>query len=233
MLRAESLTLSYGRGALVRDLSLALEPGRTYGLVAPNGSGKTTLLRALADLPGARVVGGVDVDGLDPRSAERHRRVFYAPGDATLLYPGLTGRAHLKMARELWRSSADVREVERACDMEDFATRRVRRYSQGMKQQLTLALAYETQARYLLLDEPMNALDPTNVKLQSDLVRRAADEGSCVVMSSHILDNVDRACDVIWFLKEGRLLELGRDVHAASALEAYDELFVGRVASRT
>ena len=77
---------------------------------------------------------------------------------------------------------------------------------QGMKQQLTLAIAYATGARYLLLDEPMNALDPSRVDLHSEILRKLADSGTCIIMSSHILDSVDRLCDEILFLKDGRLI---------------------------
>ena len=79
-----------------------------------------------------------------------------------------------------------------------------------MKQQLTLAIAYATGARYLLLDEPMNALDPSRVDLHSEILRKLADSGTCIIMSSHILDSVDRLCDEILFLKDGRLIEAFR-----------------------
>lgn len=92
-----------------------------------------------------------------------------------------------------------------------------------MKQQLTLAVAYATGARYLLLDEPMNALDPTNVAVQGELIRKAAARGGCVVLSSHILGNVDELCDTVLFLKDGKLLRYSGEPRSAG--ELYRKLF--------
>ena len=105
MLIATHLSLGYGRTVLLEDVSLTLEPGTVTGLVAPNGFGKTTLLRALAGIDGARARGALDVDGTGPRDGSSLRcLVFYAPGDATLLYPNLTARDHLRMAARLSRA---------------------------------------------------------------------------------------------------------------------------------
>ena len=196
MLSVSHLTLSYRGRVLLDDVSFGLEPGHIMGLVAPNGYGKTTLLKAMAGIKGARVSGIVDVDGLPANQVARRRaRVFYAPGEGTLLYPGMTVAEHLAMTRKLWKSERDPADVARACRIDGFLGKRVRACSQGMKQQLTLAIAYMTGARYLLLDEPMNALDPTNVQLNSRILRGLAQHGVGVLMSSHILENVDQLSD--------------------------------------
>lgn len=207
MLSISHLTLSYGGRVLLEDVSFDVEPGRIIGLVAPNGYGKTTLLKAMAGIKGARVSGVVDVDGLPANQVARRRaRVFYAPGEGTLLYPGMTVAEHLVMTKRLWRSDHDIADVARACKIDGFLKKRVRACSQGMKQQLTLAIAYMTGARYLLLDEPMNALDPTNVQLNSKILRELVGRGVGVVMSSHILDNVDQLSDRILFVKDRGLI---------------------------
>ncbi len=226
MLIATHLSLGYGRTVLLEDVSLTLEPGTVTGLVAPNGFGKTTLLRALAGIDGARARGALDVDGTGPRDGSALRRlVFYAPGDATLLYPNLTARDHLRMAARLWASPLDPDVVARRTGTDAFAHKRVRALSQGMKQQLTLAIAYLTCARYLLLDEPMNALDPTNVQLHSQILRGIARRGAAVVMSSHILDNVDAIADRIVFIKDRGLIEHDPAHSTARALELYRRLY--------
>lgn len=177
------------------------------GLVAPNGYGKTTLLKAMADIKAARVSGSITVDSLPANQVARRRaRVFYAPGEGTLLYPGMTVGEHLDMAKKLWRSARSVEDVSRLCRVDGFLNKRVRACSQGMRQQLTLAIAYMTGARYLLLDEPMNALDPTNVQLNSDIMRSLARRGTGIIMSSHILDNVDQLSDKILFVKDAGLV---------------------------
>ena len=226
MLTATNLSLSYGKNILVHDVTLTLMPGTITGLVAPNGYGKTTLLRALAGIDGARARDALDVDGIGPRNGSALRRlVFYAPGDATLLYAGLTARDHLRMAARLWASPLDPDVVAQRTGIDTFAHKRVRALSQGMKQQLTLAIAYLTNARYLLLDEPMNALDPTNVQLHSQILRNLARHGTAVVMSSHILENVDAVADRILFIKDRGLIEHDPSRGSARALELYNRLY--------
>lgn len=221
MLSVTNLTLSYGGRALLQNVSFDLEPGCIMGLVAPNGYGKTTLLKAMANIKAARVTGAIAVDDLPANQVVRRRaRVFYAPGEGTLLYPGMTVGDHLAMTRKLWRSQRSIDDVARACKVDDFLSKRVRACSQGMRQQLTLAIAYMTGARYLLLDEPMNALDPTNVQLNSAIMRSMAKQGTGIIMSSHILDNVDQLSDKILFVKDKGLALFDPSAHAAPASTA-------------
>ena len=145
-----------------------------------------------------------EVQGTGAR--EVRSMIFYAPGEGTLLYPGLRAEDHLKMVCDMWPHARDIEEIVEQTQIGEFARMRIRTLSQGMKQQLTLAIAYATGARYLLLDEPMNALDPSRVDLHSEILRKLADSGTCIIMSSHILDSVDRLCDEILFLKDGRLI---------------------------
>lgn len=227
MLSVSHLTLSYRGRVLLDDVSFGLEPGRIMGLVAPNGYGKTTLLKAMAGIKGARVSGIVDVDDLPANQVARRRaRVFYAPGEGTLLYPGMTVAEHLAMTRKLWKSERDPADVARACRIDGFLGKRVRACSQGMKQQLTLAIAYMTGARYLLLDEPMNALDPTNVQLNSRILRGLSQRGVGVLMSSHILENVDQLSDEILFVRDGKLVMFDPDAGPARALDIYNQLYL-------
>ena len=207
MIDLQTLTISYGKKVLVDSVNAEFAPGTVYGLVAPNGHGKTTLLRAMAGLPGPRVDGSIVLDEVQGTGAREVRSmIFYAPGEGTLLYPGLRAEDHLKMVCDMWPHARDIEEIVEQTQIGEFAKMRIRTLSQGMKQQLTLAIAYATGARYLLLDEPMNALDPSRVDLHSEILRKLADSGTCIIMSSHILDSVDRLCDEILFLKDGRLI---------------------------
>ncbi len=207
MIDLQTLTISYGKKVLVDSVNAEFAPGTVYGLVAPNGHGKTTLLRAMAGLPGPRVDGSIVLDEVQGTGAREVRSmIFYAPGEGTLLYPGLRAEDHLKMVCDMWPHARDIEEIVEQTQIGEFAKMRIRTLSQGMKQQLTLAIAYAMGARYLLLDEPMNALDPSRVDLHSEILRKLADSGTCIIMSSHILDSVDRLCDEILFLKDGRLI---------------------------
>ena len=191
MIDLQTLTISYGKKVLVDSVNAEFAPGTVYGLVAPNGHGKTTLLRAMAGLPGPRVDGSIVLDEVQGTGAREVRSmIFYAPGEGTLLYPGLRAEDHLKMVCDMWPHARDIEEIVEQTQIGEFAKMRIRALSQGMKQQLTLAIAYATGARYLLLDEPMNALDPSRVDLHSEILRKLADSGTCIIMSSHILDSV-------------------------------------------
>lgn len=208
MLVFRNLTLSYRRHVIVDRATGSFAPGTISSLVAPNGRGKTTLLRALANLHGARARGLIAADGVPITRQHAYRElVFYAAGDGGLLYPSETVRAHLKMVGALWRSALNEEEVIAACRLEGFLSKRVSACSQGMKQQLVLALALMTGARYLLLDEPMNALDPTSVDRFSALFGEAVRSGRAIILSSHILGNVSRISSRVLFLDKGKLEE--------------------------
>lgn len=208
MYQVEGLTLGFARKSLLENASLALEPGQVVGLIAPNGFGKTTLLRWLA---GSRSLGHAShrmLDGYkDPWPQAIRAKVFYVPGDGSLLNPQLSGRDHLQTVARLWKSSAEIVQVIAQCSMEPYIDWPVRRLSQGMTQQLALACAYVAQPKYLLLDEPMNALDPTHAESNGHYLRALARRGSAVLFSSHILDNVTAVCDSVLTMEGRRLTE--------------------------
>lgn len=208
MYEVHDLALGFARKRLLENASLTLEPGQVTGIIAPNGFGKTTLLRWLA---GNRSLGHTShcmLDGhKDPRPQTIRSKVFYMPGDGSLLNPQLSGRDHLQTVARLWKSSTDIAQTIAQCSMEPYIDWPVRRLSQGMAQQLALACAYVAQPKYLLLDEPMNALDPTHAESNGCYLRALARRGSAVLFSSHILDNVTAVCDSVLTMEGRRLAE--------------------------
>ena len=222
MYEVHDLVLGFARKRLLEHASLTLEPGRVTGLIAPNGFGKTTLLRWLA---GNRSLGQASRRMLDghkePKPQAIRSKVFYMPGDGSLLNPQLSGRDHLQTAAQLWKSSADIAQVVTQCSMEPYIEWAVRRLSQGMAQQLALACAYVAQPKYLLLDEPMNALDPTHAESNGHYLRALARRGSAVLFSSHILDNVTAVCDSVLTMEGRRLTEHENTRSRGFAAELY------------
>lgn len=203
MLEVRDYSVSVGNKTLIDHQSISLQPGLLTGLVAPNGSGKTTFMRSLVGVNGIRTAGQLLVDG-KRIDAERDYRssVFYVPGDASTLYPLLTVQDNLLMAQRCWSTCRDFEATIDKCHIRGFLNKRVCKLSLGMKQQVSLAAGYMTGARYLLLDEPMNALDPTNLEVNSNIIRELCRSGAGILMSSHILSNVDDLADEVLFIKD-------------------------------
>lgn len=227
MLNVQHMTISFGSTRLFDDTSLLLERGEILGLVAPNGYGKTTLMRAIAGQSDAKVHGVVVADDVDQGDAAAFRRnVFYVPGDGSILYPNLTVLDHLKMTHSLWKSPYDPKGLAHRCGIDGFLNKRVSTLSLGMRQQAALAVAYMTNAPYLLLDEPMNALDPTNVLLNSTVLRHLAAKGAGLLVSSHILDTIDALCDAILFIQDGKLIREQGAGAGVTSMDWYTRLYV-------
>ena len=224
MLAFSDLTVRVGTRELLSRVSGEVVPGRVRALVAPNGSGKTTLMRALIAADDIRRSGEIAADGVPLEDAAAYRKlVFYVPGDASILYPLLTVRENLDIVKRCWGSPVDILRLAERCRIDSFLGKRVRFLSLGMRQQVALAVGYLTGARYLLLDEPMNALDPTNLEVNSEIVRSLCGDGVGVLMSSHILGNVDDLADDVLFIKGGKLVSDPGTRRGSAAV--YKELF--------
>ena len=217
LLVARDVSVGYVRNHPLVTGALSLASGGVVGFVAPNGYGKTTLLAALAGVPQRPRATSVDTvavapagDGsVSPRSQAAWRRsVFLLPGDGSVLYDHLTPDQTIELVRCLWRC---VPERDTLADMAagGFRRKRIATLSQGMRQQAAIAVALATQAPVLLLDEPMNALDPTNRQLANERVRAYAEEGRCVFMSSHLLNDLDEVCDAAYLIRDGALVDAG------------------------
>ena len=221
-LSARRVTIGYGANELLSDVTFDIAPGCILGLVAPNGHGKTSLLTSLAGDRRCLRSGAIEANGVFPADRGRFARlVFFAPGDASCLYRNLTVLEHLQLVHGFW-GGVPIKRVVSACDIESYVRKPARKLSQGMKQQVVLALAYASGARYLLLDEPMNALDPTHVRLNNELLRAQAAQGKGVILSSHILGNVDELCDEVVFIADRKLVGAAGDV---STEELYRKLY--------
>ena len=223
MLACENLALSFGSRHVLDAASLSLQEGQVLGLVAPNGSGKTTLLKALAGAPLGSTKGTVRADGVSScQMGDYQELVFYAPGDGPLLYGDLTARDHFNLLVSHWGLEEAPMALMERWGVAALGRKPVFRYSQGMKQQLVLALAFSSPAKYLLLDEPLNALDPTWSKRALGWVKAMADEGRGLLMSSHLLNTVDAVCNEVLFIKERKLIEVSS---RQGARQAYDRLY--------
>ena len=202
---ARSLTKRYGRAAAVDDVTFEIEAGEIVGFLGPNGAGKTTTLRMLAGLVrptrGSGEVLGERVPGDSLREVGT---MIEEPS----FYPYMTGRDNLRHAALLHGGvpGERVEEVLAFVKMEAASLKRVRAYSQGMRQRLALARALLWRPRVLLLDEPANGLDPVGIAEIRENLRAVAKEGVTVLVSSHNLAEIEKLVDRILAIEKGRLV---------------------------
>jgi ABC-2 type transport system ATP-binding protein len=203
---AQSLTKFYGSSRGVEDLSFEARRGEVFGFLGPNGAGKTTTIRLMLDF--LRPTGGsVRVLGLDPRRDARavHARTGYLPGELAL-YERMTGEAFLRMVERL-RDGAPARrtdELARRFDLD--LSRRIRDLSHGNRQKVGLVLAFAHDPELLVLDEPTQGLDPLMQQTFYALVEEARARGATVFLSSHVMPEVERTCDRVAIVREGRVV---------------------------
>jgi len=204
---ARDVNKSYPTQDVLRGVSLSVLAGEVFGFVGPNGAGKTTFLKCLAGIArpqsGELVVGGVDVR-TQPLAARR--LIGYAPGE-TAMYDSMRVLSFLRFAIG-FHHGANLELGRELLARFDVPERKlVSSLSHGMKRKLLLAQAISSGAPVLLLDEPMEGLDPEARRLAEELLRDLAAEGRTVFFSSHDLASVERVCDRVAFLRDGRLLE--------------------------
>ena len=209
IIETRGLSKTYGSQLALRDLDLDVEEGEILGYLGPNGAGKTTTIRLLLGLI-APTAGGATVFGLDvTRDApEVHRRLAYVPGEASL-WPGLSGAETLAL---LGRVHGYVDEAYRDELIERFdfdPSKKVRSYSKGNRQKLSLIAALMTRAELLMLDEPTAGLDPLMEQTFRECMRESKRARQTVFLSSHILSEVEALCDRVAILRAGELLQIG------------------------
>jgi ABC-2 type transport system ATP-binding protein len=209
MITVQNLTKRYGPHTAVDDVSFECAPGTITGFLGPNGAGKSTTLRMIAGLtpPSA---GATSIDGLHYTHLPNPGRTVGLMLDAAAQHPGRTGRETLQLTASLLgveRSAADAM-LERV-GLEGATRRRVKQYSLGMRQRLGIANALIGDPHILILDEPSNGLDPEGMRWMRRLLRDFADRGGTVLLSSHLLREVQATVDHVVMIGDGRIVARG------------------------
>ena len=210
MITAENLTKRYGGRAVVEDVSFTARPGRVTGFLGPNGAGKSTTMRMLCALT-VPTSGRAAVLGRPFRELPNPGRQVGVLLDASAQHGGRTGRETLLLSAELM--GVGRRRVDAVLDLVGLTSReasaRTRTYSLGMRQRLGLAHALLGEPQVLILDEPVNGLDPAGIRWMRGLLRSFADGGGAVLLSSHLLREVEAVADDLVIIGGGRVLAQG------------------------
>jgi ABC-2 type transport system ATP-binding protein len=221
VIQTDQLTKSYGAHRGIIDVDLEVPQGEVFGFLGPNGAGKTTTIRLLLDLirptSGRAQVFGIETN-TDPVAI--HRRIGYLPGEFSL-YDRLTGKQTLEYFANLRGGVDRAYQAQLVARFDLDLSRRFREYSKGNKQKVGLVAALQHRPELLLLDEPTSGLDPLVQQTFFEVVREVVGEGGTVFLSSHVLSEVEKSCDRVGIIRDGRIVRLDR-VSALRDLAAHE-----------
>jgi ABC-2 type transport system ATP-binding protein len=205
------LVKTFGRTRALDGLDLTVAPGDITGFLGPNGAGKSTTIRVLLGLLRANS-GTVRLLGGDPwrDAVDLHRRIAYVPGDVTL-WPNLTGLQVIDfLARLRGKDAVDTRRRDQLIERFELDPhKKARTYSKGNRQKVAIVAAFSTNAELYILDEPTSGLDPLMEKAFQTCVTEVAHQGAAVLLSSHILAEVEQLCKTVTIIRAGRAVRSG------------------------
>ncbi len=204
----KSLTRDYGNGRGVFDVSFNVKKGEVFGFLGPNGAGKTTTIRHLMGFLKAQS-GECRIGGLDcwSSSAKIQNILGYVPGEISF-FDDMTGEAYLRFVKN-YRGIKDTERKDELLEYFELDTRgKIKKMSKGTKQKLGLVAAMMHDPEILIFDEPTSGLDPLMQSRFIDLVAKEKERGKTILLSSHMFEEVERTCDRIGIIREGRLVAL-------------------------
>jgi sodium transport system ATP-binding protein len=236
MIQVDNLHKSFGKVNALNGVSFIAPDGQITGLLGPNGAGKTTTLRILYTLLRPDQ-GSAQVDGLDTLKDTllAQRRIGVLP-ESHGLYPRLTARENIRYYGKLHGLSGKeledrIAELVRLLDMQDIEKRRTDGFSSGQRVKVAIARALIHQPQNILLDEPTNGLDVMSTRSMRAFIRSLRDEGKCVLLSSHIMQEISALCDQIIILYRGEVISRGtpQEILAATGKENLEDAFVAAI----
>lgn len=210
ILQASQVTKKFGDFTALDGVDLEVNKGEVYGFIGPNGAGKSTTIRVLLGLLKA-TSGEAKIFGKDvwTDAVDIHKRIAYVPGDVNL-WPNLTGGEVIDLFLKMRGQQIDKKKRAELIERFDFdPSKKCRTYSKGNRQKVALIAAFAAKADLYILDEPTSGLDPLMERVFQSYVEEAKQEGSSILLSSHILSEVERLCDRVGIIRQGKMIETG------------------------
>ncbi|MEA3319369.1 MAG: ABC transporter ATP-binding protein [Bacillota bacterium] len=209
ILETKNLSKTFGKFTALDGVNLNVNSGEVYGFIGPNGAGKSTTIRILLGILKASQ-GEAKIFGLDAwkDAVEIHKRIAYVPGDVTL-WPNLTGGEVIDLFMKLRGGSNTGKREELIERFKLDPSKKCRTYSKGNRQKVALVAAFASNADLYILDEPTSGLDPLMEMIFQECVMEAKLAGKSVLLSSHILSEVEKLCDRVGIIRQGKIIETG------------------------
>lgn len=209
LLKTTNLTKKFGSFVALDHVNIEVTEGEVFGFIGPNGAGKSTTIRILLGILKAST-GKAEIFGMDAwkDAVEIHKRIAYVPGDVNL-WANLTGGEVIDLFTKLRGSANKQRREELVERFKLDPSKKCRTYSKGNRQKVALVAAFSSDADLYIFDEPTSGLDPLMERIFQEYVAEAKSAGKSVLLSSHILSEVERLCDRIGIIREGKIIETG------------------------
>lgn len=209
ILKIENLTKKFGKFTALKNINLDIKKGEVLGFIGPNGAGKTTTIRTILGIYRA-TEGHVTIFGQDAwkEAVDIHKKIAYVPGDVSL-WPNLTGGEVIDLFMNLRGGGDQKRRADLIQKFQLDPTKKCRTYSKGNRQKIALIAAFATDADFYIFDEPTSGLDPLMESVFHECVLEVKKSGKSVLLSSHILSEVEKLCDRVAIIRQGEIIENG------------------------
>lgn len=209
MIELKNIDVHFSGRAILKDVSVMFNSGEIIGLVAPNGTGKSTLMNVIMNYinpNNGKVVVNDQLEYTNKKNEVKIHRLVSMMPDQSDLYNQISGKEHLKIYSSMWNGNPKlIDSTIQDLGMASYINKNTGTYSLGMRQRLCFAMQIVSDTQVMLMDEVMNGLDPTHVELISQILLKKKSEGKTIIVASHLLENLEKYADRIFFIKNGEL----------------------------
>ncbi|KOO47198.1 ATP-binding cassette domain-containing protein [Viridibacillus arvi] len=210
MIELKNIGVQFSGRDILKDVSVMFNAGEIVGLVAPNGTGKSTLMNVIMNYINpisGKVILNDELEYTNKKNEVKMHQLVSMMPDQSDLYNQISGKEHLKIYSSMWNSNPKlIDSTIQELGMESYINKNTGTYSLGMRQRLCFAMQVVSDTQVMLMDEVMNGLDPTHVELISQILVKKKSEGKTVIVASHLLENLEKYADRIFFMKNGELI---------------------------